>query len=300
MKRAVSISLGSRSRDKTIVVKFNDEPIEIVRIGVDGDEAKARQLFTEMDGQADALGVGGVELYVRIGDREYPLRSGIGLVRNVHHTPVVDGRGLKHTLERRVFELAAPELGGIPHYRHAFVTLGVDRFGLAAAANDVSEGITFGDLMFALGVPIPISSLDRLRLVARLLVPIVGQLPISMLYPTGESQKSIEPKYLKYWQEADLIAGDFLYIRKHMPDDLSAKTIVTNTTTEQDIELLRKRNLRWLITTTPRYDGRSFGTNMLEAALTAFAAKGRPLTEEELNGLIDELDLRPNVLQLTD
>jgi len=48
-----------------------------------------------------------------------------------------------------------------------------------------------------------------------------------------------------------------------------------------------------VITTTPRYDGRSFGTNMLEAALTAYAGKGRRLTDDELNGLIDELGLRP-------
>ena len=49
---------------------------------------------------------------------------------------------------------------------------------------------------------------------------------------------------------------------------------------------------------TPRYEGRSFGTNMLEAVLTAYAVKGRRLTDEELNGLIDELGLRPGVTKL--
>jgi hypothetical protein len=55
-----------------------------------------------------------------------------------------------------------------------------------------------------------------------------------------------------------------------------------------------------VITTTPRYEGRSFGTNMMEAALTAYAAKGRTLTDAELNHLIDELNLRPGVQQLNE
>jgi len=80
-----------------------------------------------------------------------------------------------------------------------------------------------------------------------------------------------------------------------MIEDMSGKTVITNTTTADNVELLRQRGVRLVITTTPRYEGRSFGTNMMEAALTAYAGKGRPLTDDELNALIDELDLRPSV-----
>ncbi len=73
--------------------------------------------------------------------------------------------------------------------------------------------------------------------------------------------------------------------------------MVTNTTTEDNIALLRARGVRTVVTTTPRYDGRSFGTNMMEAALTAYAGKGRRLTDGELNELIDALDLRPEVMR---
>ncbi len=298
MKKAVSISLGSSKRNKKVIITFKDEPISVERIGTDGDPNKARQLFAELDGQVDAFGVGGVELYLRLEGKEYPLRSGLGLIKDVRKTPAVDGRGLKHTLERRVFELAAPQLGGIPHYARAFVTLAVDRYGMALAVADVADDVVFGDLMFALGVPVPIKGIDNLRRLGRVLLPIVGKLPISMIYPTGEKQETIEPKYEKYWRQADLIAGDFLYIRKHMPADLSGKDILTNTTTAADVALLRERGVRWLITTTPRYEGRSFGTNMMEAALTAYAGKGRALTVDELNQLIDELGVRPHAEQL--
>ncbi len=298
MKRAVSVSLGSSKRNKQVIITFDGQPIQVERIGTDGDPDKARQLFKELDGQVDALGVGGVELYLRLGDKEYPLRSGLSLIKDVHQTPAVDGRGLKHTLERRVFELAAPQLGGIPHYRRAFFTLGVDRFGMAQAVAEVADEVIFGDLMFALGIPIPVKGIDNLRRLGSLLLPILGKLPISMVYPTGEKQETIEPKFETYWAQADLIAGDFLYIRKHLPDDLTGKDILTNTTTAEDVELLKARGVRWLITTTPRYEGRSFGTNMMEAALTAYAGLGRPLTLEELNDLIDRLNIRPHVQRL--
>lgn len=299
MKRAVSISLGSSARDKRVVVNLKGEGISIERIGTDGDVPKAQRLFAELDGKVDALGVGGVDLYLRLGEREYPLHAALKLVQDVHQTPVVDGRGLKHTLERRVFELALPALGGLPHFRRAFVPVAVDRMGLAEAVTDVSDQVVIGDLMIALGIPIAIRGLVAYRRLARVLFPVVSYFPMSMLF-YGSGGAEAEPKYQRYWQEADLLAGDFLFMRKYLPDDLAGKTVITNTTTAENIELLRARGVRQVITTTPCYEGRSFGTNMMEAALTAYAGKGRPLTNAELNALIDELDLRPSVQRLNE
>lgn len=297
MKRAVSVSLGSSNRDKQVVVHLGKQDILVERIGTDGDEERARRLFGELDGQVDALGVGGVDLYIRLQGREYPLRAALKLVQDVHRTPVVDGRGLKHTLERRVFELAAPELGGMPHFCNAFVPVAVDRLGLAEAVTDVADQVIIGDLMVALGIPIPVRGIVAYRRLARVLLPIVSHFPMSMLF-YGSGEQEPEAKYVRYWQEAELIAGDFLFMCKYMPKDLDGKTVVTNTTTEENVDLLRKRGVRVMITTTPRYEGRSFGTNMMEATLTAYAGKGRPLSDAELGALIDELGLKPTVEML--
>ncbi len=299
MKRAVSVSLGSSARDKKVVVTLNGEQISVERIGTDGDAEKSRRLFAELDGQVDAFGVGGVDLYLRLGQREYPLHAALKLVHDVRQTPVVDGRGLKHTLERRVFELAAPMLSEQPHFRRALVPVAVDRQGLAEAAAQMSDEIIIGDLIFALGIPLPVRGIPAFRRLARVLLPIVSHFPMSLLF-YGSGGEETEPKYHRYYQEADLIAGDFLFMKKYLPDDLTGKTVITNTTTEANVELLRERGVRQVITTTPRYEGRSFGTNMMEATLTAYAGKGRALTDAELNDLIDELDLRPSVLQLNE
>ena len=89
--------------------------------------------------------------------------------------------------------------------------------------------------------------------------------------------------------------GDMHYIYTYAPEDLRGKWVITNTTTPENIEQLRKRGVQRVITTTPRYGGRSFGVNMMEAALTAYAGKGRPLSDAELGGLIEELALRPSI-----
>ncbi|HEY72530.1 MAG: hypothetical protein B6I35_14085 [Anaerolineaceae bacterium 4572_32.2] len=294
MKRAVSVSLGSSSRDKKVIVKLKGKEISVERIGTDGDVPKAQRLYAELDGKVDAFGMGGADMYLRLDDREYPLHAALKLIKDVHQTPVVDGRGLKHTLERRLWELAEPELGGIPHFHCAFVPVAVDRLGLGQAVSDVSDEVIFGDLMVALGVPIPVRGIKNFRRVARVMLPFVSYFPMSMIF-YGSGGAEHEPKYQRYWEQADLIAGDFLFMRKYMPHDITGKTIVTNTTTAENVELVRERGARMLITTTPRFEGRSFGTNMMEAALTAYAGQGRPLTDAELNTLIDELDLRPSV-----
>ena len=129
-------------------------------------------------------------------------------------------------------------------------------------------------------------------------MPLVGRMPLSMLYPTGEKQEQVTPKYEKYYQGNSVTGGDFLYVKQHMPEDMRGKIIVTNTTTPADVDFLKKRGIKYLITTTLNLEGRTFGTNMMEAALVAAAGKRRVLTTDELNALIDQLGFEPQLQKL--
>ena len=298
MKRAVSVSLGSSERDKTAELELFGEQVVIERRGVDGDIEKATALFSELDGQVDALGVGGIDLWVQMGERRYSIKAALKMVKGVSRTPVVDGTGLKITLERHAAQTLVETLG--PEYSSGRVlhTAAVDRYGMTLGFEDLGYEMVCGDLMFALGIPFPVRSLRGLHILGRLMLPIVSYLPISVLYPTGEKQDEIVPKFTKYYEWATVIAGDCHYIKRHMPDDLSGKVIVTNTTTPKDMALFRQRGIQYVLTTTPVVNGRSFGTNMLEAALTAVAAKNRPLTSDELNEMLRKLDLKPTMHKL--
>ncbi|NMA14127.1 MAG: hypothetical protein GX930_02680 [Clostridia bacterium] len=134
---------------------------------------------------------------------------------------------------------------------------------------------------------------------ARIVAPLIVNLPIKMLYPTGPKQEVHCPKHEKYYREAEIIAGDFLFIKKHMPAELPEKTIITNTVTPNDIEDLKRRGVAVLVTTTPELNGRSFGTNVMEGVLVALAGK-RPeeLTPDNFNTLLDRIDFIPRIENL--
>jgi hypothetical protein len=64
------------------------------------------------------------------------------------------------------------------------------------------------------------------------------------------------------------------------------------------VALFKKCGVKYLITTTPVLEGRSFGTNMMEAALIAISGKGRVLTHDEYNELLDRLGFEPQLQEL--
>jgi hypothetical protein len=130
-------------------------------------------------------------------------------------------------------------------------------------------------------------------------MPIAGRLPFEWVYPIGEKQEKRVPKYTQWYAWASVIAGDCHYIKRHMPDRLEGKVICTNTTTAEDVKTFRAAGVSYLVTTTPVLEGRSFGTNMMEAALVAVAGKGRPLTQDELGAMIAELKLEPQIQTLS-
>jgi hypothetical protein len=298
MKRAVSISLGSSKRDKAVEVTLLGERVRIERIGTDGDMEKAARLFGELDGKVDAFGVGGADLGLMVDGVWYPLHSVSPMVRFVKQTPLADGAGLKNTLEGRAADFIEKHIGREVNPKRALLTLGADRWGMSKSFVEAGYETVFGDLMFGLDLPIPLRSLGALKVVAGLVMPIAGRLPFEWLYPTGEKQEKNTPKFGQWYAWATVIAGDCHYIKRFMPARLDGKTICTNTTTPDDVEIFRRAGVRHLVTTTPVMEGRSFGTNMIEAALIAVSGKGRVLTTAELTELIDRLGFEPQLQTL--
>lgn len=300
MKRAVSISIGSSKRDKAVEVTLLGEKVSIERIGTDGDMEAAALKYKELDGKVDAFGVGGADLGLMVDNKWYPLYSVRPMIRFIKQTPVVDGVGLKNTLENKSAAFLEAKLGDYikQRGRKVFVVSGADRWGMSKSFLDAGYECAFGDIMFGLDIPLALHSAGQLKTLAAILMPIVGRVPFAWVYPTGEKQEKRIPKFQKYYQWATVIAGDCHYIKRHMPDDMKGKIIVTNTTTSEDVALFKQLGVKYLITTTPVLDGRSFGTNMMEAALVAVSGKGRSLTAAEYNEMLDKLGFEPQLQEL--
>lgn len=298
MKHIVSVSLGSSKRDHVFETEILGTRVRFERRGTDGDMQAAEALIRELDGHVDAFGLGGIDLWVHAGGRRYAFRDARRFALAARRTPIVDGSSLKHTLERRVVEWMDREVLPL-RGRRVLLVSSVDRFGMAEGMEALGADVTHGDLMFGLGVPIGLRSLRSLTLVARAMLPVVTRLPFAWLYPTGEAQERRDVRFAAAFEAAEVIAGDFHYIQRHMPDHLPGRTVLTNTVTPADLDALRDRGIRTLVTTTPDLGGRSFGTNLLEALVVALSGR-RPddLTPADHAAWLDRMGLPPRVVHL--
>ncbi|MCL5036043.1 MAG: quinate 5-dehydrogenase [Chloroflexi bacterium] len=300
MKKVVSVSLGSSKRDHEAEVNFLGEDFHISRRGTNGDFDAAMKILRELDGNVDAIGLGGIDIYIYSLKNKYVLKDGMRLKEAVKKTPVVDGSGLKNSLERDVIRKMAED----PRFRlkgkKVLMVCAMDRFGMAEALVEAGCRMLFGDFIFTLGIEKPLFRLEDLEYYAEKLLPVITDMPIDMLYPTGKTQdKAPSENYARYYREADIIAGDFHFIKKFMPDDLSGKIVITNTVTEKDIQDLAERGAIYLVTTTPEFGGRSFGTNVMEALFVCLLGKlPDKITPDDYLGIINKLELKFRVEEL--
>jgi len=299
MRRVVSVSLGSSKRDKVHEATILGEDFVIERRGTDGDMAKFKALMEELDGQVDALTVGGADIWVVVGERRYAFREIRHLVSGVKQTPVVDGSGLKHTLERETIR-HLQHSGAIDFGKEsALLVSAVDRYGMAQALDAACPKVIYGDLMFGLGLPIPLRSYKAVETVGRLFLPIVTMLPFKWFYPTGEKQERREPKFPAVFEESSVICGDFLYIRRYAPDKMAEKTILTNTVRKADLEWLATTGLKQVVTTTPVMGGETFGTNVMEGVVVTLLGKSPDkVTTQDYLDVLKQLEWSPQVIPL--
>jgi hypothetical protein len=300
VKKIVSVSLGSSTRDHRAIVNLLGEEFDISREGVDGKLDAAIKRVGELDGHVDAIGLGGIDVYLYAGSKRYALRDGLRLLHAAKTTPVVDGSGLKNTLERNAVRFMQDELKIDLRGKKVLMVSALDRFGMAQALVDAGADVLFGDFIFALDKDIAVRDLASFEEMAEKYLPDACKLPFQFFYPTGKKQeKPPQPKYPQYYEEADIIAGDFHFMRQFMPDRLDGKIVLTNTVTQANIDELRDRGVKMLITTTPDFQGRSFGTNVIEAALLAMLGKKwEDVTASDYERVLHELHLQPRVIGL--
>src|SRR6185437_7768702 len=188
--------------------------------------------------------------------------------------PVVAGSLQKNTLERQAVDYLRDELGIELRGKRVLMVSALDRFGMAQALVAAGADVLFGDFIFALDLDKPVRGLREFEALAEKYLPDACKLPFQFFYPTGKKQeRPPQPKYPQYYAEADIISGDFHFMRAFMPDRLDGKIILTNTVTQANLDELKQRGVKTIITTTPDFGGRSFGTNVVEAALLALLGK---------------------------
>jgi len=301
VKQVVSISIGSSKRDHDVTIDVLGDQVRIWREGTDGDMDDAERRLREYDGKVDAFGMGGIDLFLNAAGGTYWFRDAKRFRDAVKLTPILDGSGLKDAFEKDVVRYMREDLGLALKGKKVLITSAVDRWGMSEGFREAGCEMTYADLLYALGVPILIHSFKVLVRVIHVIAPIAVMLPISFLYPAEAdhtTEVETESKHAQLYRDADIIAGDYKWVRKYMPKDMTGKWIVTNTTTAQDVEFLRSTGAELLITSTPRLEGRSFGTNVIEATMVAIDGAKAALTPERYIELAREIGFTPDVIWL--
>lgn len=306
MKRVVSISLGASKRDSVSQLELLGEIFEVSRIGTDGDMVRFAQLIRELDGKVNAIGLGGIDRYLWADNRRYTIRDADRLARIAKITPVVDGSGVKNTIERKTIQYLHDN--GLLDFEGARVLIvcAVDRFGMAQSIAKYANNVVYGDLMFSLGIPIPLKSYGAVRAAAAAFLPIIARLPFKWLYPTGSKQEKSSPRYQSYFEWADIIAGDYHFVKRAIPSVesglLEGKALITNTLTPEDTRMLCERKLGMFVTCMPEQmksaDGRYYATNVFEGVLITLLDK-RPedVSANDYDPLLEQINWKPTIVR---
>lgn len=294
----ISVSLGSAGRDHKVEMEVAGVRLLIKRVGTDGNLDRASELLRSLDGKVDAIGLGGANLYLRAGARRYPLRDGMRLAAQVRRTPLVDGSGIKDTVEKELVRFIQKQAGWPKRGQVVLMASALDRWALAESLEEAGCRLVIGDAMFALRLPVPFHSLKTFSIAAWTTLPFLSRLPIGFLYPLGKRQEAARPRFGRFYQNADIIAGDFHFLHHHLPADLSGKSIITSTVTAADVLTLKRRGVQWLVTAAPSLAGRSYGSNVLEAICVTLLGAGARANPALYPGLLKDIGWGPRLEKL--
>lgn len=308
MKRIVSISLGSARRDYQFVTTVLGQQVEVRRIGTNGDTALAATLVRDFDGKVDAIGLGGLTPVFHVGAARYPHHEALTIARQARRTPVVSGNLIKQTLDRWCVQQANLAQRGVFNYRRILVASGIDRYALAQALAQYEAELRFADPIVHSGLPfLPMPrSMAQLDMYAATTLPITALLPYRVLHPVALGREGHDARAERHFAWADIIAGDFAYIRRFAPQDLKNKVIVTDDPSPAEIDNLRARGASLLITLSPRLQSTDHGpspfvtADTLEAIVVALLECGATPTEGDIINFIDDAEWGPEVIRLSE
>jgi len=119
----------------------------------------------------------------------------------------------------------------------------VDRFGMAQALEEALAQVTYGDLMFGLGLPIPLRKYKSVISFGKLVLPIITQLPFKWFYPTGKQQEDRKPSIRPSSCARTSLPATGISFAVYAGQD-AGRTIITQTIRKADIEFLKSAEVR--------------------------------------------------------
>jgi predicted amino acid dehydrogenase len=295
MKTVVGISLGSKRHNYELETKFLGQQLRVVRLGTDGNEQRAARLLRKWARRADALALGGVRGHVQVGTRTLTDSIVVRLERAAAGKPLSTGTRLRRILHPWSVRHAQQTLEG--HFTNARVLFlsGKASYDVATTLAELTENLSFADPVFELGVPKLLNSLAALELYAAATHPVVdwapGWSPLPALPLVGTYDDYVVRQAM---QNAQVVVASFDALAPYGLEELAGKTVLTSALDDAMLESLRDRGVNLAVDGTPRVLDRVVSLAVLEAMIAA--VRRTEVSDDDLLGLVEELQLHPRVL----
>jgi hypothetical protein len=160
-KKIISISLGSSSRDMSVVSSFKTHTFELARIGMNGSLDKLTAAIEKYAPEADIITIGGIDFCLSFTKKSYMFRDVAKLFKRFPNIRMVDGENFRQWAEPAFFKKAQAACN-LSRDSSVLLPLAANRVPLIRSM--LEEGYSrfvFGDFIYDIGFPpVPIRKLS--------------------------------------------------------------------------------------------------------------------------------------------
>ncbi|GAB4530183.1 MAG: serine carboxypeptidase [Anaerolineales bacterium] len=297
MKKILVIHLGNSEEEQT-VANILGQDVQVVRIGAGGDIERVRAMLHSWDGKVDAIGLDGYPRELNLAGYRMTHALHASLFTEGISTPLVDGSGVRNSLESWSLILAERAQPGLFSKKRVLMVPGMNHQNLVRGMRNYTEEIRYADPVIYFALPdFPLFTSPNLA--ARIALPTLEQLkdaPPRRIAPQAGTPGT--PRTEKPFLWADVLAGDIGAIRRYAPAKLKRKIVVVEWASAEDLADLKQRGASIVVNLIPKLDGDGDmdhrSAAMIEALLVALRPNPeQPLTENTYLDMVAELAWQP-------
>lgn len=293
MKHIVSISFTSSALNFDTRFTFQKKEFRLSHYGSDFDASVMHSLIEKFDGSADVIALQGLHPPVRVGRKTIHHVHSETLKSLIKHSRFVTGdifRNVYLPWSIRDFSKKNPLF--LAHKRFAFYSGLIDQPVVEAIAQ-YSNRLSFLDPCLHMGIRKEIQSVEGLQKYAKWFGAFAANKPLST-----RIQDTNKKFHFKGLTQADIFVTRATLLERFTMEHLSGKTLMIDTVTPQLLKQLQEVGVANVLQFMPEVPGieglptPNFAT--LEAIFQALKKDPEPLTEDQVLGWIEELNLKPS------
>ena len=296
MKHVVGISLGAGQQDFSFRTRLLGQPLQVRRIGTDGDVAEAGRLLRHWDTRADAIGLGLAKDRGHLAEGGHEAGLAKRLRAKVSHAPFSTGARLADICLERAVRHAQSTLGHYFDNARVLFFSGVAHQKLALSMAEYTPNLHFADPVLQLGSPKLLTSLDALGLYAG------GMHYVSHWVP----RRLVSGPLLAQWaqhvlrravQHASVVVAPVHQLDGMGLEELAGKTVVTHTVNDARLAAFKDKGVNLVIDGAPVLQGHAIDPSLLDAMLLAASGRhGSGLLDDDYLDILGAEGMQPRLL----